>query len=70
MEAALAGRLADRPPISIWKHYPTRDTTAEGLVEAMVEHQRKFNWDFIKVMPHGLYCVEDWGCRIRFPRSP
>lgn len=63
IEAAIAGKPVDRVPISFWRHFPDADDTAEGLAEAMVQFHRRLDLDFMKVMPSGVYCVEDWGCR-------
>ena len=60
----------DRPPVSFWRHVPEVDHTAAGLAEAMLAFQRRWDLDFIKVMSSGVYCVEDWGCRVAYLGSP
>lgn len=70
MEAALAGEPTDRIPVSAWRHRPTRDQSAGDLVAAMIEEQRRFDWDFVKVMSNRLHCVEDWGTEIHWPETP
>ena len=70
MEATLAGESTDRLPVSVWRHRPTRDQSADDLVAAMIEEQRRFDWDFAKVMSNRLHCVEDWGTEIRWPETP
>ena len=37
--AALAGESADRPPVALWRHFPDRDQTAQGLAAATVQWQ-------------------------------
>src|SRR5881296_490036 len=64
--AALARHPVDRPPVSFWRHVPTVDHTAGGLAEAMLAWQRRWDLDFIKVMSSGVYCVEDWGCKVAY----
>jgi uroporphyrinogen decarboxylase len=64
--AALARKPVDRPPVAFWQHVPEVDHTARGLAEAMLAFHRRYDLDFIKNMPTGVYCVEDWGCRIAF----
>jgi len=64
--AALARQPVDRPPVSFWRHAPTVDHTAGGLAEAMLAWQRRWDLDFIKVMSSGVYCVEDWGCKVAY----
>jgi uroporphyrinogen decarboxylase len=46
------------------------DHTARGLAEAMLAFQRRWDLDLIKVMSSGVYCVEDWGCRVAYQGSP
>ena len=62
--AAVARRAVDRPPVAFWRHAPDVDHTAEGLAEAMLAFHRRWDLDLIKVMSSGVYCVEDWGCRV------
>ena len=33
VEAALAGEAVDRPPVSLWQHFPEQDQTAEALAD-------------------------------------
>src|SRR5215217_2189022 len=59
--AAIAGRPVDRPPVSLWQHFPEEDQTAEGLAAATLAWQRRFDFDLVKFMPPGDYPVIDWG---------
>jgi uroporphyrinogen decarboxylase len=68
--AALRRQPVDRPPVSFWRHVPDLDHTAAGLAEAMLAFQRRWDLDFVKVMPSGVYCVEDWGCRVAYQGAP
>src|SRR3712207_8161027 len=38
---ALAGDEVDRPPISLWQHFPNRDQSAEDLAAATADWQGK-----------------------------
>ncbi len=67
---ALRGEVVDRVPISIWLHYPHRDQDPRSLAETQVAVMRQYDFDFIKLMPFGLYSVQDWGCRIRIFATP
>ena len=69
VRAALSGAPVDRPPVSAWRHFFAHETSAEGLAEAMLEFQRRFDWDFMKVNPRATYHVEDWGVALRFSDS-
>lgn len=70
VQAALKGKSFDRPPISMWRHFYDRETTAQGMAEAMLAFQAKFNWDFMKVNPRADYHVEDWGVRLKYSGNP
>lgn len=64
--AALRGDRPDRPPVSFWGHLYHRESSAEDLVEATLERQREFGWDWVKLNPRKHYHVEDWGVRYRY----
>jgi uroporphyrinogen decarboxylase len=68
--AALRRQPVDRPPLSFWRHAPEVDHTARGLADAMLGWQRRWDLDFIKLMSSGVYCVEDWGCRVAYQGAP
>jgi uroporphyrinogen decarboxylase len=68
--AALGRRPVDRPPVAFWRHVPEVDHTARGLADAMLDFQRSWDLDLIKIMSSGVYCVEDWGCRVAYRGSP
>lgn len=65
VEAALRGEVVDRVPASVWGHDFTREWSAQGLTEAMVENFTRYNWDYLKVNPRASYHVEDWKVRVR-----
>jgi uroporphyrinogen decarboxylase len=66
VRAALSGQPVDRVPISLWRHFPDRDLDPLALAEALVAFHRRYDLDFIKLMPNGVYCVEDWGCETAY----
>ncbi len=70
VRAALARGAVDQAPVAFWRHVPEVDHTAAGLAEAMLAFHRRFDLDLIKVMSSGVYCVEDWGCRVAYTGSP
>lgn len=67
IRATLRGERVDRPAMSFWRHFYHREGTAEGLAGAMLEFQRTYDWDFMKVNPRASYHVEDWGVRTARP---
>ncbi len=61
VEAALAGTAVDRPPVSLWHHFPEQDQTAEALAHSTLAWQERYDNDYIKFMPPGDYATIDWG---------
>ena len=61
VRAALRGEALDRPPYSFWTHLPGIDLDPQRLAAETAAFYRLYDLDFIKSMPNGLYCVEDWG---------
>ena len=59
--AALHGAAVDRPPVSLWRHFPNADQSAQALADSTVAWQRLLDLDFIKLMPPGDYATIDWG---------
>jgi uroporphyrinogen decarboxylase len=70
VRAALQGEPVDRPPISFWRHFFEKETSAAGLAEAMLGFQHTYEWDFMKVNPRACYHAEPWGCRFQFSGQP
>lgn len=62
VKAALRGETVDRPPYGFWTHLPGIDLDPQRLAQETAAFARRYDLDFIKSMPNGLYCVEDWGC--------
>jgi uroporphyrinogen decarboxylase len=62
VRAALAGDAPERPPYGFWTHLPGIDLDPPRLAAATAAFAARYELDFIKAMPNGLYCVEDWGC--------
>lgn len=61
VEAALAGQEVDLVPVSLWRHFPEQDQTAEAIADVTLDWQNRFGFDFIKLMPPGDYATIDWG---------
>ena len=61
IRATLEGREVDRPAYSFWTHFPEIDLDPPAIAAATVAFARPLALDFVKAMPNGLYCVEDWG---------
>jgi uroporphyrinogen decarboxylase len=66
VRAALRGENVDRVPVSMWRHFFPKETSAKSLAEAMLSFQNRFDWDFMKVNPRASYYVEDWGVKTTY----
>jgi uroporphyrinogen decarboxylase len=64
VRAALTGEPVDRIPISFWQHFPGEDQQGNALAEATVHYQRRFDLDFVKMMPTGMYSAIDYGVSV------
>lgn len=61
MEACLAGKTTNRPPVALWRHFPVDDQQPETLAAATIQWQKTYDWDIVKVTPSSSYCLKDWG---------
>ncbi|NCC58528.1 MAG: hypothetical protein EOM17_12990 [Synergistales bacterium] len=61
VENALALQETDRIPYSMWMHFPNRDRHPRRLAELSLANQKKYDLDFIKFMPYGMYSTIDYG---------
>lgn len=70
VDRILDGRQADRPAISMWRHFYHRENTKDDLVVSTIEFQRKYDWDVIKINPRASYHIEDWGAVLQYSSDP
>jgi uroporphyrinogen decarboxylase len=61
--AAVKGEAVDRVPASYYNHNHPVEYSADRLIPALLGHQEKFDWDFVKVMIRASYYLEAWGCK-------
>ncbi len=66
ISAALQSDKTDRIPVSLWMHFSHIDQNIHHLAEEQVAFARKYDFDFIKLMPFGLYGVQDYGAKLKF----
>ena len=60
--ATLKGEKVDRVSVSAWMHFPLQDRTVAGQIQAFLDFQQKYDWDFMKLMFRSTFPLEDWGC--------
>lgn len=61
LQAAIAGEIADRSPVALWRHFPVDDQDPIQLAARIMEFQDFFDFDFMKVTPASSFCLRDWG---------
>ena len=61
VECVLSGKLADRPPVTAYRHFPMQERKPEDLAGIMLDWQNKYDWDIIKVHPTAVYMQEVYG---------
>jgi uroporphyrinogen decarboxylase len=70
IERTLSGGELDRPAVSVWRHFYHRENSRADLANSMIDFQRKFDWDFMKINPRASYHIEDWGAVVNFSNEP
>jgi uroporphyrinogen decarboxylase len=55
------GDILDKTPIALWRHFPVDDQAPESLAGAILEFQRLYDFDLVKVTPASSFCIKDWG---------
>ena len=63
--AAVKGDPVDRVPASYYFHYHPAEKSADLNVKHLLEQQRTFDWDFIKVQLSAYYYGQAWGCTVK-----
>lgn len=61
LEVCFSGEIADRVPVSLWRHFPVDDQSPDTLAAAAAHFQNTYDFDFIKVTPSSSFCLKDWG---------
>lgn len=69
IELILAGEKPDRFAASFWRHFYHKENNAKGTAEAMVDFQKHFDWDFMKINPRADYHAEPWGLKQKWSTS-
>jgi len=63
VEAAIAGRRPDRPPVGAWGHTYKEEWSPRELAAVTVERARGYGWDFVKFQPRATCFAEAFGGR-------
>lgn len=70
VRAAVQFEEVDRIPLSLWPHHTDVDQDYIKLSDAQFKLYREADLDFIKLMPYGLYAVEDYGVKVEKYEKP
>lgn len=64
--AVKEGKKTDRPAFAAWgPHMNLVDRNAKDFAEATIAYQNTYKFDFIKLMPNGMYFTEDFGQKLK-----
>lgn len=63
IEATISKAEVDRPAISLWRHFPVDDQDSTRLARSVIELQRTYDFDLVKITPASSFCIKDWGAR-------
>ncbi len=63
LEATIANAAVDRPAVALWRHFPVDDQSPENLASAVIDFQRTYDFDLVKVTPASSFCIKDWGAK-------
>jgi uroporphyrinogen decarboxylase len=66
VRAAIRGEEVDRPPISLWRHWPVDDQDPAALALATVQWQKDYDFDLVKFPASSSHSVEDWGSQTSY----
>jgi uroporphyrinogen decarboxylase len=62
LHACITGDPAlDHPPVALWRHFPVDDQDPETLAAAVLDFQRRYDFDLVKVTPASSFSIKDWG---------
>lgn len=64
LQQVIAGKSADRVPVSVWFHFSQYDQDPVSLAEAEAAFVERYDYDFIKMMPFGNYGIQDFGAKL------
>jgi uroporphyrinogen decarboxylase len=63
LEKVISGEEPDRIPVSFWRHFPVDDQKPDSLAKEIINFQKEFDFDFVKVTPSSSFCISDWGIK-------
>jgi uroporphyrinogen decarboxylase len=67
---SMSGKSCDRVPVALWRHFPVDDQSPGTLAEAIVDFQKRYDFDFVKITPASTFCLKDWGVEDKWIGNP
>lgn len=61
LEKTISGEAVDRIAVALWRHWPGDDQRAADLARSIIDYQKTYDWDFVKVTPASNHSVADYG---------
>jgi uroporphyrinogen decarboxylase len=61
IQACIANEAVDRPAVALWRHFPVDDQHPASLAHAVIDLQRSYDFDLVKITPASSFCIKDWG---------
>ncbi|MBZ0308592.1 MAG: hypothetical protein K8I82_21175 [Anaerolineae bacterium] len=61
LEKTIAGEATDRVPAALWRHWPGDDQRAPDFARAVLDFQKQWDFDVVKVTPANTYSLLDYG---------
>jgi uroporphyrinogen decarboxylase len=70
IETCLTGSTPDKTPVALWRHFPVDDQDPADLANAIVDFQKRYDFDLVKVTPASSFCLKDWGVEDEWQGNP
>ncbi len=70
LQAMLTGEKADRVPMMLWRHFPGDDLRPTDYAWAVAWFQYQWDCDVVRIAPHNLYTVLDYGLQAHWDGNP
>lgn len=64
LHAAFHKQAVDRPPVALWRHFPKDDLDPDKFARRVVDFQKEYDFDFVKVTPAASYVSEMYGGKL------
>jgi len=61
LETCLSGEKPDRSPVALWRHFQVDDQHPGRLAAAVLNFQKTYDFDLVKVTPASCDCIKEWG---------